>query len=92
MVRIQLEMPDDQVADLDALMAETKIRTRKELFNNAITLFDWAVKQKKAGLLVAAINQSQGQVKELLMPSLENVGAPEEVSPGAKKGAASGRN
>jgi metal-responsive CopG/Arc/MetJ family transcriptional regulator len=92
MVRIQLDMPDDQVADLDALMAETKIRTRKELFNNAITLFDWAVKQKRAGLLVAAINQSQGLVKELLMPSLENVGAPAEVSAGAKKGAASGRN
>jgi metal-responsive CopG/Arc/MetJ family transcriptional regulator len=93
MVRIQLDMPDEQVADLDGLMAETKVRTRKELFNNALTLFDWAVKQKKAGLVIAAINQSQGVVKEILMPALENVGASarEDVSEVGRKGAAGGR-
>jgi len=93
MVRIQLDLPDEQVAELDALMTETKVRTRKELFNNALTLFDWAVKQKKAGLLIAAISESQGVVKELLMPVLENVAtqAPEEAPTGAQRGAAVGR-
>ena len=73
MVRIQLDLPDEQVAELDERMAETKLRTRKELFNNALTLFDWAVKQKKAGRVIAAIDDSQDIVKELLMPALENV-------------------
>ena len=72
MTRIQLDLPEEQVASLDELMAETKMRTRKELFNNALTLFDWAVKQKKAGRTIAAIDQSQGVVKELLMPALES--------------------
>jgi hypothetical protein len=51
------------------------------------------VKQKKAGLLIAAINQSQGVVKEILMPALENVGASarEDVSGVGRKGAAGGR-
>ena len=73
MVRIQLELPDEQVAALDELMNETKLRTRKELFNNALTLFEWAVKQKRAGLTIGAIDQSQDLVKELLMPALENI-------------------
>ena len=73
MVRIQLELPEDQVAELDELMRETKIRTRKDLFNNALTLFAWAVKEKKAGRIIAAIDESQNVVKELLMPALENV-------------------
>ena len=74
MVRIQLDLPEEQVAALDQLMVDTRLRTRKELFNNALTLFDWAVKQKKAGRVIAAIDQSQDVVKELVMPSLENAG------------------
>jgi len=73
MVRIQLDLPDEQVAELDERMAETKLRTRKDFFNNALTLFDWAIKQKKAGRVIAAIDESQDIVKELLMPALENV-------------------
>jgi hypothetical protein len=73
MVRIQLDLPEEQVAWLDRLMVDTKLRTRKDLFNNALTLFDWAVKQKKAGSVIAAVDQSQDIVKELVMPALENV-------------------
>jgi metal-responsive CopG/Arc/MetJ family transcriptional regulator len=79
MVRIQLDLPDEQVAELDKRMAETKLRTRKDFFNNALTLFDWAIKEKKAGRLIAAIDESQNIVKELLMPALENVSASRET-------------
>jgi metal-responsive CopG/Arc/MetJ family transcriptional regulator len=47
MVRIQLDLPDEQVAELDERMAETKLRTRKDFFNNALTLFDWANQAKE---------------------------------------------
>src|SRR5579859_2282850 len=36
--RIQLEMPAERVAEAEALMAKTGLRTRKELFDNALTL------------------------------------------------------
>jgi metal-responsive CopG/Arc/MetJ family transcriptional regulator len=93
MVRIQLDLPDEQVAELDERMAETKLRTRKDFFNNALTLFDWAIKQKKAGRVIAAIDESQDVVKELLMPALENVsvspvqGEPLGTQTGLAKGA-----
>jgi metal-responsive CopG/Arc/MetJ family transcriptional regulator len=74
MVRIQLDLPDDQVAELDKLMEETRLTTRKDLFNNALTLFQWAVKAKKAGRVIASIDENQ-RIRELVMPSIENITA-----------------
>jgi metal-responsive CopG/Arc/MetJ family transcriptional regulator len=73
MVRIQLDLPEEQVKELDELMRETKIVTRKDLFNNALTLFQWAVKAKRAGRTIASIDDENGTSKELVMPALENV-------------------
>jgi metal-responsive CopG/Arc/MetJ family transcriptional regulator len=75
MVRIQLDLPEEQVKELDELMRETKLGTRKELFNNALTLFQWAVKSKRAGRTIASINEENKIAKELVMPALENVSA-----------------
>ena len=72
MVRIQLDLPDDQVAELDKLMAETRLTTRKDLFNNALTLFLWAVKAKKAGRIIASVDEDH-RIRELVMPSIENI-------------------
>ncbi len=73
MTRIQLDMPEEQVKELDELMKETNITTRKDLFNNALTLFQWAVKAKRAGRIVASLDQETGTAKEILMPALESV-------------------
>ena len=72
MVRIQLDLPDDQVAELDKLMEETRLTTRKDLFNNALTLFWWAAKAKKAGRIIASVDENE-QIRELVMPSIENI-------------------
>ena len=72
MVRIQLDLPDDQVAELDQLMEETRLATRKELFNNALTLYWWAVKAKRAGRIIASVDENQN-IRELVMPSIENI-------------------
>ncbi|HEY1950019.1 MAG TPA: hypothetical protein VGG97_23620 [Bryobacteraceae bacterium] len=76
MVRIQLDLPEEQVKELDELMRETNIVTRKDLFNNALTLFQWAVKAKRAGRIIASIDELNGTSKELVMPALENVHGP----------------
>ncbi len=79
MVRIQLDLPEDQVAELDKLMEETRLSTRKDLFNNALTLFMWAVKAKKAGRTIASVDDDQ-RVRELVMPSLENIASEKTLS------------
>ena len=57
-------------------MKETNIVTRKDLFNNALTLFQWAVKAKRAGRIVASLDEGTGNAKELVMPALESVRMP----------------
>ncbi len=73
MTRIQLDLPEEQVKELDDLMKETNITTRKDLFNNALTLFQWAAKAKRAGRIIASLDEQTGTAKEILMPALENV-------------------
>jgi len=74
-VRIQLDFQADYVKELDDLMRETKIVTRKDLFNNALTLFQWAAKAKRAGRIVASLDEKTGTARELVMPALENISA-----------------
>jgi hypothetical protein len=75
MIRIQLELPEEQVQSLDKLMETINLRTRKDLFNNALTLLEWAVKEKSAGRTIASIDDESKRIKELLMPVLESVPA-----------------
>jgi hypothetical protein len=60
------------VAELDKLMEETRLTTRKDLFNNALTLFLWAVKAKRAGRIIASVDENH-HMRELVMPSIENI-------------------
>ncbi len=76
MVRIQLDLPDEQVKEVDRLMKKTGLTTRKDLFNNALTLFQWAVKAKEVERIIASMDEQGGTAKELVMPALENVRVP----------------
>lgn len=73
MVRIQIDLPEDKVKALEALMAEADIGTRKELFNNALTVLEWMVNETKEGRVIASINEQTMSYKQLIMPILSTV-------------------
>ena len=73
MTRIQLDLPDERVAELDDLMSSLGITTRKELFNNALTLLEWAVSEKRSGRIIASIDEEERKLKQLVMPTLERL-------------------
>ena len=72
--RVQIELPADRVATLDILAREAGMDTRKELFNNALALLQWAVKQAKLGRMIASIDEQTDRVTELQMPFLSAIG------------------
>jgi len=80
MVRIQLDLPADQVKELEDLMKETKIVTRKDLFSNTLTLFQWAAKEKRVGRIIASFDDATGTARELVMPALENISKPQSAA------------
>ena len=73
MTRIQFELPEDKVRELERLMAASGIKTKKEFFNNALTLLEWAIKEKKAGRTIASIDETAHSYKEIVMPVLSAV-------------------
>ena len=54
-------------------MEEAGIKTRTELFNNAMTLLRWAIRQRREGRAVASIDFDTERFRELEMPIFENI-------------------
>ena len=71
--RIQFELPNGKVKHIEELMREANIRTKKDLLNNALTLLEWAIKEKKRGHEIASIDEKSKAYKEIVMPILSNV-------------------
>jgi len=72
-MRIQLELPEVQVQELKTLMQEAGFETYKEVFNNALTLLEWAINEQKTGKVIAAIDEQSEKYRVLVMPALERV-------------------
>ena len=72
-VRIQIEIDEDRMQELESLMQECDMRTKKELFNNAIALFKWAVNKRKSGSEIVAVNPEAGEYVKLDTPTLSAV-------------------
>ena len=72
-VRVQFDISARRLEELDRLVALCDLSGRKDLFNNAFTLFSWAVKKTQEGNLIAAVNEDKNIYRELEMPALSAV-------------------
>jgi hypothetical protein len=73
-LRVEAEIPDEQHRRLEALMEEAGIKTMKDLLNNALTLLEWSLKETRSGRIIASVDESNRQYKQLGMPILERKG------------------
>jgi hypothetical protein len=81
-IRVQLDLPAARIEDLEKLQATCGLATRKDLFENALTLFEWCVQQIEKGRVIAGVDEKGDVYSEVVMPALEN----------AKKNAAKARS
>jgi hypothetical protein len=70
-MRIQIDLDEQGIAIVNKVRDLTGLSTYKELFNNAITLLDWAARQAYKGLAVAATDDEKEEFRELEMPALQ---------------------
>jgi hypothetical protein len=68
MIRIQLDLPAEKVKELEELMEEINISTKKDLFNTALTLLAWVVDERKEGKKIASVDEEKDTYKEMVMP------------------------
>lgn len=74
-VRLQLEVSERRMSELQELMAACDIHKQKDLFNAALTLFEWAVSERRKGRTVGSIDEANMKYKELALPALMAVHA-----------------
>lgn len=71
--RLQIVLDNKKMDALEELVNESKGASKREIFNAALTLLQWAVRQRKAGRIIASLDESEGNYKELEMPILSDV-------------------
>lgn len=69
-VRMQFDLPENRMSELDELMKRCDISTRKELFSYALSMLEWAVSESEQGHDIAAIDREKKQFFSLRMPIL----------------------
>ncbi|MCP4745405.1 MAG: hypothetical protein GY874_04575 [Desulfobacteraceae bacterium] len=69
MKRIQIDIPDRNFVELEKLMAEYGIGTKKELFNISLNLLKWAIKEKSEHKrIIASVDEKKDTYKEVILP------------------------
>ncbi len=70
-VGIEFETSPEKFAALEKLREDAQVPTKKELFNNALTLLEWAIKEREAGNNIVSLDEHTGDRRVLRMPILE---------------------
>jgi len=73
-MRMELALDDDGMHLIEELKVLTGLKTNKEFFNNAVTLFDWAVLQVMLGRTLVSFDDKKADPRELVMPALQYAG------------------
>jgi hypothetical protein len=70
-MRIQIEIDAVGMGVLEDVKQRTGLTTYKDIFNNGVTLLQWAIKQRVEGRVIASLDENTTNYKELTMPVLE---------------------
>src|SRR5262245_43114451 len=78
--RVQIDLSPSELGRMNLLMRLADLGTRKDLFNNALSLFEWAVLQVHAGNDVGSIDRTTRELTVLSMPAFSAVRAHQRAS------------
>jgi len=67
---MRVEFDDSGVLLLKEIQRLTGLKTYAEVFNNALTAFDWAAKQSNQGRLIVGLDDTQNVYQALDLPAL----------------------
>ena len=73
MTRIQFEVSENKLEEINQLKEQMGLHTRTDLFNYALTLLKWAIKEEEKGRIIASIDEEQGTQKQIEIPRVERL-------------------
>lgn len=72
MKRLQILMSTERLQELDELVRQSGLKTRTDLVNSALTLFEWAFRERLAGRSIGSLDEEKDRFKEIDLPGLPN--------------------
>jgi hypothetical protein len=72
-MNLEFDVSDKEIEKLDEMLKSTNSDSYKSLFNDSLSLFNWAVQHIKAGRVIAAVDEGGQKYIEVHMPSLQYV-------------------
>jgi hypothetical protein len=72
-MRLNFEFPEERINELKELQSEAGLDTMKDLINNALTIFEWAVHETRNGNEIAAVNEDDESYRILVTPALQKI-------------------
>ncbi|MFA5133850.1 MAG: hypothetical protein WC459_03560 [Patescibacteria group bacterium] len=66
-------MNKDNLEELKVLSKDLGLNTLKSLVNTALSLFAWAVEERKQGRIIVSLDTKENTIKELHIPCLLNI-------------------
>jgi hypothetical protein len=72
-MNLQFEISEQEIEKLDEMLKETNLDSYKDLLNNSLSLFYWAVQQIKNGKIIAAVDENDQKYIEVQMQSLQHI-------------------
>jgi len=70
-MRLNFEFSEEKIKELKDLQRKSGCTSMKDLFNNALSIFEWTVDQAAKGNEVAAINEGEKYYRILSAPVLQ---------------------
>ena len=72
--RVQLEISPARILELEELQKQTGLRTKSDLLEDALTLFEYVVQHRAKGMILYfGDEEGNRSPKSFLMPSIERV-------------------
>jgi hypothetical protein len=68
--RIQFDISETMLEEIESIMHDCDLATKKEFLNNAATAFIWMVDQIKSGRLVISADRDKNDFEIFWMPAL----------------------
>ena len=69
--RLQLDITEEMLLEIEDVMLVCRITSKKDLFNNAFTLWQWAIEQARAGREIVSASPKRDDFEILKMPAIE---------------------
>jgi hypothetical protein len=72
-VKIQFDIDERVIRGIEATMGKAGICTKRELFNLALSLLEWAADARMRGRVIASVDPETERYHQVVLPALENL-------------------